>query len=83
LGWSGTLATNPDGDYLQVVSTNLGGGKSDAYIKRHVDHRAEIQANGDIVVTTTITKTNNAPSSDTLGYFNNVDYLRFCVPSSN
>lgn len=83
LGWSGSMATNPDGDYLQVVSTNLGGGKSDAYIKRHIDHRAEIRANGDIIVTTTVTKTNNAPATDTLGYFNNVDFTRIYVPQGS
>ncbi len=83
LGWSGKIASNPGGDYLQVVSTNLGGGKSDAYIQRHVDHRADIQANGDIIVTTTLTKTNDAPASDVLGYLNNVDFLRFYVPQGS
>jgi hypothetical protein len=83
LGWSGKIADNGSGDYLQVVSTNLGGGKSDGYIQRHVDHRADVQANGDIIVTTTLTKVNKAPAHDTLGYLNNVDYVRFYVPQGS
>ena len=82
LGWSGKQFST-DGDYLQVVSTNVAGGKSDAYIKETIDHRAVIKNDGSIEVTTRITKTNDAPASDSLGYMNNVDYLRAYVPAGS
>lgn len=79
LNWDGSLSQTK-GDYLMPVSTNLGGGKSDAYIHDLIDHRAEIGAQGQIVVTAKITRTNTAPASDSLGYLNNVDYFRLYVP---
>ncbi len=82
LSWDGSLLQT-DKDYLNVVSSNIAGGKSDAYITESIDHRAEIAANGEIIVTTKITKTNSAPKSDVLGYMNNVDFLRIYVPQGS
>ncbi|MFH0873573.1 MAG: DUF4012 domain-containing protein [Candidatus Komeilibacteria bacterium] len=82
LGWAGRQLKT-DGDYLQVISTNVAGGKSDGYIAETVNHRAVIMSDGSIEVTTTINKINNAPSSDVLGYLNNVDYLRIYVPAGS
>lgn len=43
-GWSGTWP-EPDGDFLGVVEANLGGMKSDRYIKRDVNYRLQIWEN--------------------------------------
>ena len=57
-GWSGTWP-KPEGDFLAVVESNLGGMKSDRYINRDVDYRLEIfehtEDNYTLTAKTTIT----------------------------
>jgi hypothetical protein len=79
LGWSGRILETSK-DYLAVVHTNLGGGKTDQVITNEVWHSAKILDNGDIVNTVIITRTHHGQKGDPfIGVANN-DYLRVYVP---
>ncbi|MBT4349823.1 DUF4012 domain-containing protein [bacterium] len=82
--WSGA-ALDSQKDYLQVVNTNIAGGKTDNDIQQNIDHQAEILANGEIINTVRITRTNNGRSDNPLSGFEggNVSYLRFYVPNGS
>jgi hypothetical protein len=68
------LPTN--GDYLNVVNTNLGGTKSDLKIDQKVNLVASIISDGNITDTLTITRTNNGTAM-------NKDFLRIMVPQES
>ena len=83
-GWSGSAAkTNKD--YLAVINTNIAGGKTDLEISQVVDHQAEIQANGDIINTVRVTRTNNGLDDNLFAGIDggNVSYLRFYIPAGS
>jgi len=79
LGWSGSLKQT-NGDYLMVVNTNLGGGKTDTVIKQNINVDVEIQNDGSIINTVIITKEHTGLSSALFEGANNVDYIRLYVP---
>lgn len=82
LGWAGKLGQTT-GDYLMVVNTNVGGGKTDQLINEQVRQNIEINDDGSVVDTVTITRTHNGNPHDPLGGVNNVNYLRLFVPSGS
>src|SRR3989338_9237467 len=55
-GWAGAVSPAPR-DYIAVVNTNLNGYKTDREIDQTVDHEAQISESGEVIVTTTITRT--------------------------
>ena len=83
-GWSGAMLHNQK-DYLQVVNTNIAGGKTDNDIQQNIDHQAEISSNGEIINTVRITRTNRGAADNPLAGFEggNVSYLRFYVPQGS
>jgi len=80
-GWSGK-ALNNDRDYLAVINTNIGGGKTDNDVYQDIDHKAEISAKGEIIDTVRLTRNNQGsvdnPFAGTGG--SNTSYVRFYVP---
>lgn len=79
-GWSGELLTT-DKDYLSVVSSNINGYKTDRVVKETINHQAEIQEDGSIIDTLTITREHQG------GHFQydwwnrvNANYLRVYLP---
>lgn len=82
LGWSGAV-TQTSGDSLMVIDTNLGGGKTDLVIKESVDAQVDIQDDGSIIDTVTVTRTHNGTSGDPFTGVNNVDYQRVYVPAGS
>ncbi len=79
LAWSGSQKKTT-GDYLMVVNTNLGGGKTDMVIDQDVHVAVKIEDDGRIVNTVTIEKKHRGLASDLFANVNNVDYLRLYVP---
>lgn len=67
-------------DYLAVVAANVGGGKTDGAIETHVTHDAEIQQDGSVIDTVTITRTHTGDPKDFWEGVKNVSYLRTYVP---
>jgi hypothetical protein len=80
-GWSGQILQN-NRDYLFVVNTNIGGGKTDNGIYQTIDHQAEIKPNGEIIDTLKITRVNKGGTDNPLAGLEggNVSYLRVYVP---
>lgn len=67
-------------DTLQVINSNIGGGKSDAVVDEHVDLQVNIEEDGSIINTVTITKTHRGIASSVLQGMTNIDYMRVYVP---
>ena len=49
----------PKSDYLAVISTSIGGNKSDGFIGSFIDHKTKIDSSGGITNTLSITKEHN------------------------
>lgn len=82
LGWTGEVRATAD-DYLMVVNTNVGGGKTDAVITRDVTVDAYIAEDGTIENTVTITQTHRGMANALFTGINNVNYLRIYVPQGS
>ena len=82
LGYTGEISQT-DGDYLMVVNTNIGGGKTDAVIDQVVDQTIDVSETGTIVDSVSITKTHRGLASAIFNGKNNVDYLRIYVPQGS
>lgn len=81
-GWSGTVKQT-SGDYLMVVDTNLGGGKTDGVIDQKVDVDVSWQPDGSQLNKVTITKTHRGLKTALFSGANNVDYVRLYVPRNS
>lgn len=81
-GWSGSMIQTP-GDYLMIVNTNLGGGKTDAVIEEKVDVQIEIAQDGSITNTVTLTRIHHGIPGVVFSGVNNVDYVRLYVPKGS
>ena len=60
----GMIAVTPDIDFLSVVTTAIGGNKSDAFIKTNLTHQTKIGHMGEITDHLTIQKTHTWQESD-------------------
>jgi len=78
-GWSGEIKHVPY-DYLAVVRTNIGGGKTDLVTRDQITHQVEITSDGQMVIKVTMTRQHQGAKSDIFTSRRNVDYLRFYVP---
>ncbi|PJA86939.1 MAG: hypothetical protein CO141_02080 [Candidatus Moranbacteria bacterium CG_4_9_14_3_um_filter_42_9] len=83
LGWSGEII-NTDKDYISVINSNINGFKTDGIIEEKIEHLAEIQNDGSIVDTVTITRRHNGGDSN-YEWWNkvNADYMRVYVPQGS
>ncbi len=81
-GWGGELKWT-EGDYLMLVDTNLGGGKTDGVIKQHMDVQVDIAEDGSIVNTVTVDRTHYGIRGLLFTGVNNVDYLRLYTPKGS
>ncbi|MBU1119089.1 DUF4012 domain-containing protein [Patescibacteria group bacterium] len=82
LGWGGEL-TETEGDYLNIVSSNIGGGKTDRVIDQETDVQVDVLPDGSVVNTVTVKKTHNGNPSDFWTRVKNVSYMRFYVPEGS
>jgi hypothetical protein len=83
VGWSGEVL-NTQKDYLSVINTNINGYKTDGVIDESISHQAEIQSDGSIIDTLTITRHHNGGNMDK-DWWNKVnsDYMRVYVPKGS
>jgi len=70
-------------DFLMVVHTNIGGGKTDRVIKNKINHEVNIGLNGKITDTVILTRKHDGDPDDIFEKQNNVDYVRFYVPAGS
>lgn len=82
LGWTGEIKQT-EGDYLMVVNTNLGGGKTDLIIDQDVEIYSKVESDGSIVNTVKITKEHRGIKNTLFEGVNNVDYIRLYVPKGS
>lgn len=78
--WSGEIL-NTDKDYLSVINTNINGYKTDGVIDETIDHQSEIQNDGSIIDTVSITRKHNG-GNENYDWWNKVngDWMRVYVP---
>lgn len=74
--WGGELR-NTDRDYLSVISSNLGGTKTDRFLTRDINLKSKINDDGTITNTLQYVVQNPLQNKDGL---NNKSFLRFFVP---
>ncbi|MFA6306819.1 MAG: DUF4012 domain-containing protein [Patescibacteria group bacterium] len=79
LGWSGRIKDTA-GDYLNVINTNIAGGKSDRKIKQEIIQQSEIQPDGSIINNLTIRRVHEAIKREPFSGVRNVNWLRVYVP---
>jgi hypothetical protein len=82
-GWSGRVLDTPK-DYLSVIHSNINGYKTDGVISESIKHKSEIQPDGSIIDTVSITRTHNGGNTP-YEWWNkvNADYLRVYVPEGS
>ena len=79
-GWSGEILQAPK-DYLSVINSNINGFKTDGVIEEKIEHEAEIQNDGTVIDTVTITRHHNGGNTGYVWWDKvNADYLRVYVP---
>jgi len=81
-GWDGSIKET-DQDYLMVVSTNIGGQKSDKAVVQTINHHAEILPDGQIIVNLSIVREHTAVKNEMFVGFRNVNWLRVYVPANS
>ncbi len=82
VGWGGEMKeVDNRSDYLSIVHSNIGGRKSDLYIKEAVRQSTTVAENGDCVVEVEITRKNT--EDWTWPNYSNYDYVRVYVPEGS
>ena len=79
LGWSGSMLAS-DGDFLELVNTNIGGGKTDGVMRDAIKDRVAVAADGTVTVAVELTRTHNGTLGDPFTGSENRTYHRFYVP---
>ncbi len=83
-GLAGQLEALSSGqDYLQVVNTNIAGGKTDLKIRQTIEERVEIQEDGSVINDVTIVREHTGKKTEGLYGVRNVNWLRLYVPEGS
>jgi len=83
-GWTGEVVrVESSQDYLMVVNTNVGGGKSDAEMQQNIEHQAVVQEDGSVIDTVIIKRTHIGAVEGESDGERNVDYVRVYVPEGS
>jgi len=79
-GWSGEILVAQK-DYLSVINSNINGYKTDGIIDEEISHEAQIQSDGSIIDTVTITRHHNGGNYEHEWWNKvNANYMRVYVP---
>lgn len=81
-GWGGEIRQVPH-DYLAVVRTNIGGGKTDGVTDEALSYNVEIQPSGQLVARLTFVREHRGSSADIFEQRRNNSYVRFYVPAGS
>lgn len=77
--WGGQMK-EAQKDYLSVVATNIGGGKTDNVIKQEIYHQASILADGSVIDNLVISRSHFGPIDDNFTNVPNRSFIRVYVP---
>lgn len=83
LGASGELKATGEDDFLSVIVSNIGGGKTDGVISQRFALTAEIAPDGSVVDTLRLTRAHHGVPGEPLSGVTNNSYLRFYVPAGS
>ncbi|MDP2918144.1 MAG: hypothetical protein Q8N68_01445, partial [bacterium] len=78
--WDGRVKDAPQ-DYLQLVNTNINGGKTDNMVRETINLTVTIEADGAMISEAEIIRKHTGGNS--WPSINNIDYLRLYVPSGS
>ena len=78
-GWTGEIL-NTSKDYVAVINSNIGGGKTDKYIQQNISVSSTVANNGEIINTVTIERKHTGRESNAFSNKNNLNYLRLYTP---
>ena len=78
-GWSGSIKETSK-DYLSVINTNIGGGKTDEFINQKIYHNVDVLSNGNIIDTVKIVRKFNKVENNSFAQVENKNYIRIYVP---
>jgi len=83
IGWSGEVRVAP-ADFFEVVNANINGFKTDGVVEESVNHSAEIQVDGSIIDTVSITRKHTGGDTK-YDWWNrvNADFMRIYVPEGS
>lgn len=81
-GWAGEIV-DTSLDYLMVVNTNIAGAKTDRVIREKIFQEIEIQKDGSVINTLTVTREHTASKNEPLVGVRNVNWLRVYVPQGS
>ncbi len=81
-GWSGQMKET-DGDSLALIEANIAGQKTDGVISETANLVADIQDDGSIIDTVTLTRTHHGQKGTLFSGVRNVSYLRTYVPQGS
>ncbi|MSR84882.1 DUF4012 domain-containing protein [Candidatus Uhrbacteria bacterium] len=81
-GWRGEMKP-VQGDTLSLIEANIAGQKTDGVIPEIVTHDVDIQEDGQIVDTVTLTRRHLGKKGELFRGVNNVSYLRVYVPEGS
>lgn len=80
LNWSGALKNANAGDYLAVISSNIGSGKTDNVVREEINHTARISKDGRITTTLKIRHTHTGIKGNPRSGERHTAYLRIYTP---
>lgn len=81
-GWSGRMK-DTNGDSLAIIDANIAGQKTDGVVDEAVKLVAEIQPDGSIVDTVTLSRTHRGSKGELFRGVRNVAYIRAYVPKGS
>ena len=81
-GWGGEVKST-ESDYLSLVVSNVGGGKTDHITDQKIDYYSEIQPDGSVVNIVKIKRKHNGNKNDFWTSVKNMSYLRLYVPKGS
>lgn len=81
--WAGEIKKTDKEDYLFVVNSNIGGGKSDFNIEQTIEHQSYIDQDGSIINTVIVTREHIGDPKEYFFGDTNVNYIRLYVPKGS
>jgi hypothetical protein len=82
LGWSGRVRESGQ-DYLGVVQATIAGGKTDQVIQDAVTDFVDVQPDGSVVATVSITRKHDGQAGEPFTGVRNLTYTRLYVPNGS
>lgn len=79
MGWAGEIKDSKY-DYLMVANTNIAGGKTDRKIEQAVELVTDVQPDGSLIDTLTITRAHTGSKDEAFSGVRNINWMRIYVP---